>query len=57
MSTSTSALTSDAVPGAASPAIAKAVGAESLAPQSIRIMGRTSWYGLTRQGVGWLYYM
>ncbi len=44
MSTSTSALTSDAVPGAASPATAKAVGAESLAPQSTRIMGRTSYF-------------
>ena len=44
MSTSTSALTSDAVPGTASPATAKAVGAESLAPQSTRIMGRTSYF-------------
>jgi len=42
MSTSTSALTSDEVPGAPSPA--KAVGAESLAPQSTRIMGRTSYF-------------
>ena len=44
MSTSTSALTSDELPGAASPATAKAVGAESLAPQSTRIMGRTSYF-------------
>lgn len=44
MSTSTSALTSEEAPNAAQSAASKAVGAESLAPQSTRIMGRTSYF-------------
>ena len=44
MSTSTSALTSEEAPNAAPSAASKAVGAESLAPQSPRIMGRTSYF-------------